>query len=377
VKNNLGKTILFLLTFTLLQAEDFTYEMKVNKRNPYVKEPLLLTLDIQQTNKEIVLMFNFDLKKSEKYSFQRLDSKESDSYHNVQIRYEYLIYPLQEGKIDIEFELLKRITTDHSIAYSFAGDRDHVGEIITTDTKVNLPHLPLQVKPLPEGTQLVGDFTLTHEIKTHQAKPYEPLPLQIYIDGEGYPPLLESVLPRGGAFTQFTEAPLVKSIASTKGAKHSVIYPMALSHDTSFTLPAIEIKAFNPETASSYMLSVPAQHFEIQSVDERALVDNVDAPEPFSMELSWMGDLLGYLIAFGAGFLTAITWKWQKKQYTISLHPLHEKIERTEDEKSLLQLLLAINDKQFSSYIKTLESSLYGDGKINFNKLKKEIQDQL
>jgi hypothetical protein len=98
VKNNLGKTILFLLVFVLLQAEDFSYAFKVDKTHPYVKEAVILTLDIQQTNKNVVLLFDFDLKKSDHYQFQRINIKETDSYHNAKIHYEYLILNLNCSK---------------------------------------------------------------------------------------------------------------------------------------------------------------------------------------------------------------------------------------------------------------------------------------
>lgn len=375
MKNNLGKTILFLLAFVLLQAEDFSYNFKVDKTHPYVKEAVILSLDIQQSNKDIVLLFTFDLKKSDKYQFQRLNIEETDSYHNAQIHYEYLIYPLKEGEIDLEFELLKKVTTDDSIAYSFSGDRDNIKGLVTTDTKVSLPPLRLKVKSLPEGTLFVGDFTLTHQFKTHKAKPHEPFPFQVHIEGQGYPPLLESILPKEGTFTRFTERPLVKSIATSKGTQNSVSYPMALSHAKSFTLPTITIKAFNPKTETSYFLSVPSQHFDIEEIPKDTLIDSHDTPKPFSMDWSWLINLLSYLIVFGAGYLSALAWKWQKKKVQRSLHPLHEKITNCKDERMLLQVLMATDDKRFTPSIQKLEASLYGDGKINLNKVKQEAQD--
>jgi len=377
VKNNLGKTILFLLVFVVLQAEDFSYHFNVDKTQPYIKEAVILTLDIQQTNKDIVLLLSFDLKKSDNYQFQRLNTQETDSYHNAQIHYEYLIYPLKSGKIALEFELLKKVTTDESIAYSFSGDRDNIKGLVTTDTKILLPPLPLQVKSLPEGTLLVGDFTLTHQLKTHTAKPHEPLPFQVHIDGQGYPPLLDSILPKEGAFTRFSEHPLVKSVASAKGTQNTVNYPMALSHAKSFTLPAIKLKAFNPKTEKSYFLSVPSQDFDIEEVPKDTLIDRYDMPKPFSMDWSWLTSLLAYLLVFTAGYLTALAWKWKKKKVQTSLHPLHEKIEKCNDEKSLLQVLMATDDKRFTSSIEKLESSLYGDGKINLNKVKQEAMENI
>ncbi len=159
--------------------------------------------------------------------FKYLTSKRPDSYHNVKIHYDYLIYPLKAGDINITFSLLKKVTNDDSVAYSFSGDRDNVKHLVTKDTRIQLPPLQLKVKSLPEGTTLVGDFALTYDIKKHHAKAYEPLPFQISIKGEGYPPLLDTLLPQEGNFTRFTEKPIVKSIATKKGTQSTVTYPMA------------------------------------------------------------------------------------------------------------------------------------------------------
>jgi len=382
VKHNLGKLILLMLTFVIVHAEDFSYDFHIDNTNPYVKEAILLTLEIQQTNKDVVLLFNFDLKKSEAYQFQRVGTKETDTHHNVQIRYTYLIYPLKAGHINLEFDLLKQVTTDESIAYSYSGDRDNVKGLVTKDTQVTLPSLPLKVKPLPEGTLFVGDFTLKHQLKTTTAKPYEPFAFQIQIEGWGYPPLNDSLLPKKGLFTRFTEQPIVKSVATVKGTQSSVNYPMALSHSESFDLPAITLKAFNPKTEKSYLLSVPAQHFTIQFVGKQTLLDSKNSPKPHSIDWSWLKTLLAYLVVFVSGYLSALAWKWKKaKAHTSppsSSGPhLHTKIAQCKDKKMLLQVLMATGDKRFSSCIQKLESSLYGDGKITLSKAKQEAQEQL
>jgi hypothetical protein len=56
---------------------------------------------------------------------------------------------------------------------------------------------------------------------------------------------------------------------------------------------------------------------------------------------------------------------------------LIQKIRNCKDEKALLQVLIAADNKRFTSCIETLESSLYGNGKINFNKVKQEAEEQL
>ena len=361
----------------MLQAEDFTHTFNVDKQDPYVKEAVILTLDLNQTNRDVVMLFNFNINKSEDYSFQRLDIQETDSYHNAKVHYVYIIYPLRSGDINITFNLLKKITTDESIAYSFSGDRDNVKTLVTTDTQINLPPLNLQVNPLPEETALVGDFSLTHSIKKHQAKAYEPLPLQVSIKGRGYPPLLDSLLPKDGNFTRFTEKPIVKSITTPKGTQSTVTYPMALSHSQSFTLSPIILKAFDPQREKSYTLEVPSQHFDIQTVAAQSLVDRVDSPDVLKEDWSWLSTLLGYIVVFSAGYLTALSWKWKKKQSQKASHPLIRKIQNCKDEKALLQVLIAADSKHFTSCIEKLEASLYGNGKINLNKVKQEAEEQI
>jgi hypothetical protein len=381
VKNNLGNAYLHLMllfvSVVMLHAEDFTYTFNIDKPAPYVKEPVILTLDLNQTNHDVVMLFNFNIKKSKDYTFQRIDIQETDSYHDAKVRYIYLLYPLRAGDINITFDLLQKTTTDESVAYSFSGDRDNVKGMVTVDTKIDLPPLQIQVKPLPEGTLLVGDFSMTHMIKKQKAKSHEPLPMQVSIKGTGYPPLLDSLLPKEGNFTRFREKPIVKSFSSTEGTQSTVTYPLALSHTKSFTLAPIVLKAFNPQTEKIYTLEIPAQAFEIQEVDALTLVDKIDSPEVLKADWSWLSTLLSYIVVFTAGYLTALSWKWGKRQKHKEDHPLIQKIQACKDEKALLQVLMASRAKHFTAIIEKVENSLYGNGKINFNKIKQDALDRI
>ncbi len=379
MKRNLGKLLTFylLLSLTLLLAEDFSYAMKINTQNPYVKEPVLLTVDMNQTNHDIVLLLSFDLKKSKEYTFQRLDAKETDTHHDAKVRYTYLLYPLKQGDISISFDLIKKVTTDESVAYSYSGDRDNVKGLVTVDTEVMLPTLSLQVKTLPKDTDIVGDFSISSKIYTHKAKAFEPIPMQIEIKGEGYTPLLSNIIPTDINVTLFKENPIVHETHTKKGTKSTVIYPLAFSHDKSFDLPAIEIKAFNPKTKKSYTLPVPAQHITIVKEESKHLLDKIDSPKAFSPDFSWLGALFSYLVVFLAGYLSAFILKERKrKQRTVESH-LEEKIAACKDAKSLLQLLMANDSKKFATIIESLEKGLYKNAKINLDKLKQKAIEEV
>jgi len=373
--------ILSCLSFLVVNAEDFTHHFTLSKSSPYVKEAVIMTLDLNQTNRDKVLFFHFTLKKSPDYEFHRLNVKETEEHHAAQVHYEYLIYPLRSGKIQLHFDLIQKATTEENLAYSFSGDRDNVKGLTTVDTQIDLPPLTLKAKALPKDTSLVGDFSLTYSIKKHKAKAYEPLPFQVTLKGSGYPPLLKHLFPKDINFTLFQEKPIVHAINSSQGTSSSVIYPMALSHAKDFDLKPIVIKAFDPKTKESYELSIPEQHFDIQKVAVNALVDKIDSPKPLQSDWSWfttiVTSLLSYLVVFAAGYLTAISLKWKKKTTEQTSHPLKEKIEACKDEKALLQLLMATDSKAFRSSIEKLEKGLYGNGKINFNKVKQEAQESI
>ncbi len=385
VKHSLGRVLLLFVTlffsFTFLKAEDFTYTFHVDNASPYVKEAVILTLDVNQTNHDIVLLFDFDLQKSKTYTFQRIGIEEIDAYHAAQIRYTYLIYPLQTGKVDLLFSLTQKATSDDSVAYSFSGDRDNVKTLVTKDSHINLPPLRLEVQALPLGTEIVGDFSVDYHVKTLKGKAYEPLPLQVSITGKGYPPVFENLLPIEGNFTRFTEAPHVKSLASIKGTQSTVTYPMALSHEKSFTLVALDIQAFNPKTEKSYTLRIPEQHFHIEDVNQTLLLDKVDRPIVKQSDWSWLQSLLKYLFVFGVGFFSAYIYKeaktWKKTKKSHPQAALMRKIKQSKDAKALLQVLLSHDVKKFQKEIDALEGLLYGKETKSLRQIKQEVMEKI
>jgi hypothetical protein len=358
-------------------AEDFTYRITADKTEAYLKEAVVLTVELNQTNPDVVLFFDFDLHPSKNYTFHRIDTKQSDNYQKVKTDYTYLLYPLRSGDLNITFDLTKKVTTKENVAYSFSGDRDNVKGIDTKNIPITLPPFLLHIKALPKAVQLVGDFSLEYKIKKHQANAYEPLPLQIVIKGFGYPPLLENILPKELNVTRFKEKPILHTGNTKKGTQSSVTYPIALSHTQSFDLPAITLNAFNPKTKKAYTLTVPKQHFDIRKIDVNRLVDKTDDPKPLQRDYDWLSTLFGYLVVFGAGYLTALSLRWKKRTMTHKTDPLKEKIEACQDARTLLQLLMATNSRRFASSIEKLEKHLYGNGKMNLKKIKQAILEKL
>jgi hypothetical protein len=379
MKQHLGK-VLLLLVFSLLNAKDFDYSIQVNKSHPYVKEAVILHFDVNQTNHDIVLLFDFDIPKNLHYDVQRINIQEEDNYHNKHIRYTYLLYPLSSGQINIAFTLTQKATTDESVAYSFSGDRDNVKTLETKDTKIEIPNLLLKVKALPKGTDIVGDFTLDYKVLKHTAQAYEALPLKVTIKGLGYPPILENILPKNTNFQQFIEKPSNTKNITHKDTYNILIYNMALSHNKSFRLQALNIHAFNPLLEKSYILTLDSQDFSIEEVNTTKLLDTIDSPALFQIDWQWLQSLFTYILVFILGYSLALFKKQKKPLSKKSLDKgslLKIKIIHASDYKALLQLLMAQEEHDFSSTIKRLEAVCYNNKSIPLKRLKKEAQDNI
>jgi len=378
VKHTLGSSLLFLFAiFMPLYAENFSYDFHVNNPTPYKKEPILLSVDINQTNPEVVLFFNFAVNASKAYRVEQIDSVQDTTLHHSYIHYLYVLYPLKEGEINVTFDLVERVTDEHKVAYSFSGDRDDFKKLETVDHKVILPPVQIHAKALPKGTQLVGDFKLTSEIRQHQAEAYEPINMKVVISGEGYPPVLDHLFPQEGNITFFRQPPVVKRLATKKNIDYRVTYTMAVSHNKSFTLSPLALHAFNPRTETSYLLEIPEQHFDIHQGDHSTLLDKTDNPPPFQLDFSWFTSLLGYLLVFAAGYLSARIVKGKKQHREAARHPFEDKIRHCEDARSLLQVLMAADRQTFAPLIEILENGLYREGKIDLKKIKQSALEKL
>jgi len=383
VKHSLGKLLLFLLlTYSASYAEDFVYDFHTNTSTPYEKEAVILSVDINQTNPDVVLFFQFDISKSADYRVEQLHSTHHDTPHHAKISSKYLIFPLKSGDINITFNLVKRVTDDAKVSYFFSGDRDDFKKLETADSTIAISPIQLHVKPLPQKgkigkVEMVGDFKLSYEIKKTQAESYEPLPISIVLEGRGYPPVLKNIIPKHEAYTLFNHAPMVEKKLSPEGIHYKVIYTLALSATKSFDLPPIRLDAFNPKTGIPYVLSIPSTHFDIKQPRTSHLVDTIDHPSALKADFSWVRTLLTYLLVFIAGYLSALSWSWSKKKKETSQHPLVAKITHAKDDKALLQVLISVQNNTFASTVEKIETNLYENTSYPLKKLKQDALEKI
>ena len=358
MKINLGNILIILFLLSILSnADDFNYNLSVDNKNPFIKEAVVIKIDFQQTNPNIVLMFDFDILKSDNYNFKRLHAREDDIHHDTKASYTYLLYPLKDGNLDVEFKLIKKVTTDESVAYSFSGDRDNVKGLVTTDTKINIIPLKLHVKKLHTKTMLVGDFKLEYSIQKKQALAYEPINMQVTIKGKGYPPKFKQFPLVDNNFKLFRDKPLSTIDIVDNYINSKTTYSLALSAIKSFTFNEVSIKAFNPKTNTTYFLMIPKQTFDITKLEKKELVDKIDNPKK---KQNYLKAFLYFLVIFLAGFISGYFFKLKiKKQIADTKKDIKIKKHNCRTKEALHKMLLSNNDNKYKKVIKECEKLLY------------------
>jgi len=362
--------ILFLLLQMLHAQDDVAYSFHLSTTTPYQEEAVLLDVNISQLDHSKVMLFNFTLKNSKDYSFHQIGLEEREKYHDLHHEYSYLIYPKKSDKVKLEFEMVKSLTDDDKVTYSISGDRDSVKRLEKEDIEVKLKPMLLDVKALPKGVDLVGDFKLIHTLDKQETEAFNPINLKVELKGRGDVEPFE-LLKESKVYRLFHQAPNTKKFYTKDGVSTDIKWEYAISAKDNFMLSAIELKAFNPKNKKLYTLKIPEYKIEIDEVKEESLLDIEDVPETSkSIDWVWWRWLFSYVFVFIAGFLMPRDLFKQKK-ITIKSDKeiLSEKIKSAKSHKELLEILLAENSSNYSKAIEALELVVYRGHKNSLSKI--------
>lgn len=365
--------MILLLWLIGLQAEnEIHYNLQTNLTTPYQYQPILLDVNISQEDHTKVMFFNFTPQESEAYRFYQIDLREVEAHeHDLKHLYRYLIYPTQSGSVEVTFKLIQTVTDDEKIAYTVFGHRELYRKLEKKEIEVAVDPIKLEVKPLPDSFDLVGDFTLAYQLDKVLTDAYDPIHLTIDLKGWGEVPSIVWI-PPDNQYHVFTQTPQTKILHSDKGTFSEMHWDYAISAKDDFNLSAISLNLFNPQTQQRYKLELPQQNIKVNPVDTTLLVDQEDSPAAIhSMDWSWLVSLMSYLVVFVAGYLMPREfWKRQRIVAKSEEKIWAEKVAAVQTHKELLKLLLSENKQEYFKAIEALESVLYNGKRISLQKIK-------
>ena len=349
MRRSLGRIVaLILLPLFVLANELCDVSVSVNKKDPFVGEEIVLSVEAVQKKLENAMFFDFKIPKSDKYTIKLISKTDHTKGDEKKItKFKYRIKALQEGKLSIPLSIIVKEANKESVKDFVTGSFDELEMLHTKDTTLKFKPLNLEVKPLKKGVEFIGDFKINSYIDKTKVAPFEPVHITYTISGRGSHNSIVDL------FADYNGSD--KFLQKSGDLKFEYIF----NSDKNFTIPAVSIKCFNPKTSSYYTLKTKPYHIEVSKIKADEILDAKNSYPTNSFELSKILPYLYGVLLFVSGFLSCKFKLFSKTKVISTKESLKEEIAKENDPKTLLKLLLSKDEKALEPSINDLEALIY------------------
>ncbi|MEA1892450.1 MAG: BatD family protein [Campylobacterota bacterium] len=226
--------------------------------------------------------------------------------------------------------------------------------------------LHVDVKALPAGVDLVGDFKINADIDKKEINAGEAVNITIEVSGDGNLEDIKSFKPHIDGVSTFDEKIVLSEVKLTQ--------KIAFVADSDFVIPPFSIKYFDPKIKEIKTISTDSIAIKVKNEkpkEELTIKRESRASDTEVLTSSNEISNLWLIVVFTVGLVSGILlmlmqpWKLRSKEKNISI----------KDPKVLLVKLLPYKEHaDVQTMINNIEKSIYSDNKITIDKkLIKEI----
>lgn len=219
----------------------YSLDINVDKKTAFVGEGIVFNIKFRYKKDLQIMDLEFGRPSFESFWVKELKSvpKKSDGdYFEYQLN--YLLFPQKEGSINIEpLKMGISLLDPNSRGYGFFGSP------LTKNVSVYSNPLKLEIKPLPKGVNLIGEFKTEAKIDKQKVKEGEAVSYTLTIKGRGNLDDIGEIklnIPNATVY----DNPAKKEfdiIDGRYGGTYTKTYSI-ISGD-SFSIPAVELRYFN------------------------------------------------------------------------------------------------------------------------------------
>ncbi|MDD2450879.1 BatD family protein [Sulfurovum sp.] len=247
----------------------YSFELRSEKKEVLEGESFILSLYVSISDRiQGAKLSDFaDPEMKDFYSKPLGEPKQYRQNGNIVVEKQYLLTAKREGNFTIGAATAKLGKADLS-------RRDFFGRYATRWHDISSNDLMIKVKPQPQKSDLIGEFTLDAKIDTAETEVNKPVNLTIRIEGKGnledfeFPPYeIEGV-------TIFSDDARAESRVENGELYSSYTKNFALISDRNFTVPARSFTVYNPKTSRLETLEVASYTIRVKG-DSSALVATV------------------------------------------------------------------------------------------------------
>jgi hypothetical protein len=364
MKKNLGRFLLLFIPIFLFSSPLADLSFKLSSDEPFVNEPITLTLTAKQKDLSSAIFFEFIKPTSKDYEITLINKIQNrDENQAKTVTFRYKILPKKSGEIKIPLTLkVKQASKDSVMAFN-TGSADELENLKTKDTLLDLNPIHLKVKELKKKVDFIGDFELTYKIDKTKAEAYEPIYASFDIKGVGSHNDIKKL---------FDDIKGVEIFLDKRG---DLGFDYVFVSNKSFSIKPIKLSCYSPSKKRYYTLKSKKIDVTIEKIDSTSLLDKSDSYPSSGFDIDKVLPYLNAILLFLAGYLSSHFDLFKKVQKVQKNDDFKDKIKECKDEKELLKLLLSQNQKRYTPFIEELEDMIYRSKSGSIRSIKDRLSD--
>lgn len=340
---------------SMTKESDFMLTLSTPKKELFVGEPFEVTLAFKQRR-----------------DAEALDSKFTPpDFSGFWVKSESKPQREEEGKFvitKIVYTLLPQRAGDMTLAKaqmqiaSRSSSADSWGAWIPTIKWRNYfsNELSLHIKPLPEGLNLVGDFTINAAADKIEAEANEAVNVTVEVEGSGNLEDIKSFKPSIHGVGVFDEKIFIDGSKLTQ--------KIAFVSERDFTIPPFSLRYFDTKTKEIKSIQTKEIAIKIKNAKQKESlnIQRDSSQEPQSKESAEIkNDAFLLFVSFLLGIISTIAALFFTKRTGFKKEP---KISMKEPKALLMQLLPFKEEKEVQKIIDILEKNIYENQNIEIDK---------
>ncbi len=363
----------------------FIFTLQADKKEAYVGEPVNILFTFKKHLDVKLAEANFDTPTFHDFWAKPMKKEPPKIEGEYQIyRIHYLLFPQKEGTITIEPGRMDIGILQKRKRNYFNFERVKWKSLFSNEISID-------VKPLPAGADIYGDFKMSVTVDKNSTKANEPINLTITIKGIGnIDDIDEYKLDIPDAIV-YADKPKREIFTNHKEELGKFTQKFAIVSDRNFTISPITFKFFSGDENKIKELKSDEFHIKVsgsQIKTQTAHLEKKEDNKTSKVETKIIYDKASYtkltLFTIGGFLLGALSMfllsmpKREKIEENLSLN---KRIKKSKNDKELLWVLVPYvgKSKKIQDIISKLESNVYYNksNKIDKKDLVKNIEEYL
>ncbi len=362
------------------KSKNFDFKISLNKTTLYTGEDAILNMKFKYKKDLQIADLGFNMPVFNDIWSKKINEKNKSYEENGFIVQElnFLISPQKAGHLRIDpIKIEAKVIDENAFSYSLFSQAAKLEKIYSNS-------LTLDVKPLPKGVNLVGDFSIKTSVSKNEIKAGDSLSFKVEIDGTGNIDDMDDIKLNIKDATIFDDKPKIQTKIVNDKYVGSYKKSFSIIANKDFEIPQIQLKYFDKNTQKVVVKSSPTYKIKVKNIKSQKSFSGLEKAQPKEQvevvkeKIVYKTSLNKMILSFILGvFLTIIAFsiyfyikskRALKHKDDLSLLKL---VKKSKNENEMIKILLP-----YIGYNKNLDEIIFKlekDKSIDFKSVKNEI----